>query len=307
MRKVNYLLLLLSLAIILPSCVGKKKFVKAISDKQQTQMALDEALERLRECQLQTGNLRTTIETRDRTIQKKDTEINRRDSEIASLKQQANVLENTNTQLLDQMANLSVVSKAGAESIQKSLESINRQSEYIQKLTSKIQAKDSTNLVLVMNLKRSLANINDRDVDIEVKGSVVYVSISDKLLFRSGSSSISSRAEEVLGKVASVINDHSNLDVIVEGHTDNVPIANSCVSDNWDLSTKRATAIVRVLQNKYAVDPSRLTAAGRSEFLPKVENDSSEGRSVNRRTEIILTPKLDEYFKLLEPPVEGQN
>ncbi len=154
-----------------------------------------------------------------------------------------------------------------------------------------------------MNLKRSLSNINDDDVQVEVKGGVVYVSISDKLLFRSGSSKITSEANEVLNTLALVINDHSDLNILVEGHTDDVPISNSCMDDNWDLSVKRATSVVRTLVDDYYVDPQRMTAAGRSQYIPKADNSSSSGRGINRRTEIIITPKLDQFFQLLEGPM----
>ena len=153
-----------------------------------------------------------------------------------------------------------------------------------------------------MNLKRSLSNINDDDVQIEVRGGVVYVSISDKLLFRSGSSTLSSRAKEVLGKIANVAIDHNELQILVEGHTDDVPMSNSCVADNWDLSVKRATSVVRHLELEHYVDPARMTAAGRSSYIPKAENTTAEGRGLNRRTEIIITPRLDQFFQLLESP-----
>lgn len=312
MRLLNYWAIIVILSLSMTSCVGKKKFLKAAADKEMTQMTLNETMEQLRSCQLEQAKLKKTIDTwkdkanaKDTDVASKQGQLAAKDSEIAALKDQIGVLKNTNSDLLSSLSDLSIVSKAGAESIQKSMESINQQGKYIQSLTSKIQAKDSTNLVLVMNLKRSLANINDSDIEVEVKGGVVYVSISDKMLFQSGSSNLNTRAEEVLGKVASVINDHSTLNVLVEGHTDNVAIANSCVKDNWDLSTKRSTAVVRVLQNRYNINPARLTAAGRSEYVPKVSNNDYQGRSTNRRTEIILTPKLDEYFKLLEAPAGG--
>ncbi len=314
MRIVNFAIVVLVIVVSMSSCVGKKKFLKANADKEMTQLTLNETLDQLRACQLEQAKLKRTIDTwkdkanaKDTDVASKKGQLAAKDSEIAALKDQISVLKNTNSDLLSSLSDLSIVSKAGAESIQKSMESINQQSKYIQSLTSKIQAKDSTNLVLVMNLKRSLADVNDTDINVEVKGGVVYVSISDKMLFQSGSSNLNARAEEVLGKVASVINDHSTLNVLVEGHTDNVAISNSCVKDNWDLSTKRSTAVVRVLQNRYNINPARLTAAGRSEYVPKVSNQSYEGRSVNRRTEIILTPKLDEYFKLLEVPDSGSN
>jgi len=182
------------------------------------------------------------------------------------------------------------------------LESLSNQYDFIQDLTTKIHTKDSLNLALVLNLKRSLIDINDDDIQIEIRGGMVHVSISDKLLFQSGSSKISPKANDVLGKIAAVLNDHYELDVIVEGHTDNVPISNSCVADNWDLSVKRATSVVRVLEREHYVDPQRLTAAGRSEYIPKADNDSSLGRGINRRTEIVITPKMDQFFKLLETP-----
>ncbi|MEO1715010.1 MAG: flagellar motor protein MotB, partial [Bacteroidota bacterium] len=181
------------------------------------------------------------------------------------------------------------------------LEAISDQNKYIQGLNASIQQKDSLNLALVMNLKRSLADVNDEDVTVEVKKGVVYISLSDKMLFRSGSSTISSKADDVLSKIAQVVNDHSDFDILVEGHTDNVPISSGCVKDNWDLSVDRATAVVRALQTKYNVDPARMTAGGRSEYVPKADNESLEGRSSNRRTEIIVLPKLDQFFELLSP------
>ncbi len=229
-------------------------------------------------------------------------EIVLKNEQIAQLDQQVEHLQKTNGSLLDRLSDLSVISKAGAESIQKSMESLSSQYDFIQNLTEKIHSKDSLNLALVMNLKRSLIDVNDDDIQIEVRGGIVHVSISDKLLFRSGSAKINSKANEVLEKIATVINDHEQLEVLVEGHTDNIPMANSCVADNWDLSVKRATSVVRVLQEDYYVSPERLTAAGRSQYLPKGDNETKNGRSENRRTEIIITPKLDQFFKLLEAP-----
>lgn len=231
-----------------------------------------------------------------------ESELALKTEQVQQLEEQIQHMQSTNASLLDRMADLSIVNKSGAESIQRSLESISQQYSFIQDLTTKIQSKDSLNLALVMNIKRSLSNIDDEDVQVEVKGGVVYVSISDKLLFRSGSSRITSQAEGVLAKLAGIINDHDDLNILVEGHTDDVPINNSCMEDNWDLSVKRATSVVRTLQEDYYVNPERLTAAGRSEFLPKVPNTTADGRSANRRTEIIITPKMDQFFKLLEMP-----
>jgi chemotaxis protein MotB len=230
-------------------------------------------------------------------------EVELRDEQIEQLEEQVNNLQYTNSSLLDRMSDLSIVNKAGAESIQQSLQNINKQYDFIQDLTTKVQSKDSLNLSLVMNLKRSLADINDQDIQVEVKGGVVYVSISDRLLFGSGSATVTEKARDVLGKVATVINDHDDLQVMVEGHTDDVPIQNSCLEDNWDLSVKRATSVVRILQEEHYVAPERLIASGRSEYMPQADNMNNEGRSFNRRTEIIITPRLDQFFKLLEAPV----
>ena len=200
-----------------------------------------------------------------------------------------------------------MVSKSGAESIKKSLEALNEQNRYIKNLTTSMQRKDSLNLVLLMNLKRSLNNFDDEDVTIEVKKGVVYISISDKMLFKSGSYKINDKAREVISKIAKIVNDHTELDILIEGHTDNVPIQTECMLDNWDLSVKRATSIVRLMQNEYNVQPQRMTAGGRSEYIPKKTNKTSEGRTINRRTEIIILPELDQFFKLLEPPTTVLN
>ena len=239
---------------------------------------------------------------KNKEAEKLKSELGLKNDQISQLEQQVDHLQKTNGSLLDRMSDLSIVSKAGAESIQESLKSLSHSYDYIQDLNTKIQSKDSLNLALVMNLKRSLIDVNDDDIQVEVRGGVVHVSISDKLLFRSGSAKLGNQAEEVLGKIASVINDHSDLNVLVEGHTDNIPMSNSCIADNWDLSVKRATSVVRVLERDHYVDPARLTAAGRSEHLPKADNDDEDGRGMNRRTEIIIMPKLDQFFKLLESP-----
>mgnify|MGYP001028753438 CR=1 FL=1 len=268
--------------LLLTSCVSQKKYA-ALQDR----AALCE--NNLKNSQNENALLETNLAN----------EKNR----AKSLEQQMEYFKSTNTDLLARLSDLSVVSKSGAESIKQSLEALNEQNRYIKDLTTSMQRKDSINLVLVMNLKRSLDDFDDEDINIEVKKGVVYVSISDKMLFRSGSYQISNRAEEVIGKIAKIVNDHKELDILVEGHTDNVPIANECMVDNWDLSVKRATSIVRLMQNKFGVQPQRMTAGGRSEYLPKTTNESVDGRSKNRRTEIIILPKLDQFFELLEPPM----
>ena len=224
------------------------------------------------------------------------------ETQVAQLESQLNHTQASNSSLLDRLSDLSVINKSEAKSIQSSLETLGAQNAYIQDLTDKIHEKDSINFALVNNLKRSLIDVDDEDIQIEVRGSAVYVSIADQLLFQTGSAQISREANVVLQKVASVLNDHDHVNVLVEGHTDNVPINNNIYRDNWDLSVQRAASVIRILQNEYAVDPTRLTAAGRSSYTPISDNDTRAGRSKNRRTEIILTPKLDQFFDMLEAP-----
>ncbi len=235
-------------------------------------------------------------------IKQLEQDVVNKEDQIQQLTDQIDHLQNSNTSLLDRLSDMSVINKTEAKSIQSSLENINRQNSYIQDLSDRLEEKDSINFALVTNLKRSLIDVNTDDLEIEVRGSAVYVSISDKLLFGTGSTKVNKASYDVLAKVASVINDHDQLNVLIEGHTDNVPIQNDRVKDNWDLSVLRATSIVRVLQEEYYVNPERLTAAGRSSFIPKMNNYTDAGRTKNRRTEIIMTPKMDQFFELLETP-----
>jgi chemotaxis protein MotB len=184
--------------------------------------------------------------------------------------------------------------------VKKSLENLGAKDAYIQDLQSAMARKDSLNMALVMNLKSALTDVNDEDVNVQVEKGVVFINISDKLLFKSGSSAVSDPAMTVLEKVARVLNANPTLEILVEGHTDSIPIKNACVVDNWDLSAKRATAVTRILQNNYNIDPMRMTAGGRGEYAPIVANDTKEGRASNRRTRIVILPQLDQFFKLLE-------
>ena len=239
---------------------------------------------------------------KNKEVQRLQTELRLKTEQADQLKEQLDHSQLTNAGLLARMEDLSIISKEGASSIRESLESISDQTAFIQDMSREMQRKDSLNLALVMNLKRSLSDVNDEDVQVEVRGGKVHVSISDKMLFASGSARLNDNAKRVLDKVSIVLNDHRDLDVIVEGHTDNVPINTKTFKDNWDLSAKRATEVVRTLSNEFYVDPARLSAAGRSEYVPRADNSTNAGRAMNRRTEIVITPKLDEFFQLLENP-----
>jgi len=223
------------------------------------------------------------------------------DAEIAKLNSQIGLLKENNTTVLNQLKDLSVITSAQAESIKKSMDNIGAKDLYIQDLQRQMAKKDSLNMALVMNLKGAVGNMQDEDINIKVDKGVVYIDISDKLLFKSGSYDITDRAKEVLGKVALVLKNQPDIEFMVEGHTDNVAFKRGVLQDNWDLSVKRATAVVRILQNQYGLDPAHMSAAGRSEYKPVASNDTPDGKAANRRTRIIILPQLDQFFKLLEP------
>lgn len=223
-------------------------------------------------------------------------------SRIASLNEQLADLKAANSKLQKHMDDLSMITGAQATSINKSLDNIGVKDAYIANLQSALNRKDSMNMALVINLKSAIGNLDDKDINIKVDKSVVYVDISDKLLFKSGSYDVTEKAQEILGKVAKVLISQPDVEFMVEGHTDNVSFSRGVLQDNWDLSVKRATAVVRILQGKYNVPPARMTAAGRAEYLPIASNDSKEGQSANRRTRIVILPQLDQFFKILEKP-----
>lgn len=235
-------------------------------------------------------------------IKSLESELSTKSAQVTQLEKQIDHMQTTNSSLLDRLQDLSVINQTEAESIKNSLQSLNRQQQYITELSDIIDEKDSINNALVYNLRNSLIDFDDEDVIVEVKGTAVYVSISDNMLFNSGSSQVLSGAKGVLEKVARIINDNEQVNVLVEGHTDDVPISTEKFQDNWDLSTLRATAVVRLLQNEFYIPPARLTASGRGEYVPKADNGTLVGRRKNRRTEIILTPKLDQFFELLQEP-----
>lgn len=228
------------------------------------------------------------------------------ETEIAGLNKQVDFLKENNNTVVNQLKDLSVISNSQAESIKKSLENIGAKDNYIQGLQSAIARKDSLNMALVMNLKGALNDINDSDVEIKVEKGVVFISISDKMLFKSGSYDVTDKAMTVLGKVAQVLNNKPEIEFMVEGHTDNVAFKNNFLVDNWDLSVKRATSVVRILQNKFGIDPKRMTAGGRGEYVPVQSNETAEGKAANRRTRIVILPQLDQFFQLLEKP-QGAN
>ncbi len=227
-------------------------------------------------------------------------------SEKESLSQQNEYLKKNNSDLISNVGNMTTLTKQGAQNIEKALETIKEKDLKITRMQDALTKKDSVTLALVTSLKSSVG-ISDPDINVNVEKGVVFISIADKLLFKSGSYVVSDKAKEVLGKVAKVINDKPTFECMVEGHTDNIPFTgNAILIDNWDLSVKRSTAIVRVLTKDLGVKPSQLIAAGRGEFIPLVENNTAENRAANRRTRIVILPKIDEFYDMIEKEMKKQ-
>jgi chemotaxis protein MotB len=290
----NFIIAVVAIPVLFASCVSTKKFKEAQAQYDQLQtryVQIQTDLTGCNEAKAELMRQKSGLEGDNATLNK----------QIADLNKQIDFLKENNTTVLNQLKDLSVVSSTQAESIRKSLENIGSKDDYIQTLQSSIARKDSLNMALVMNLKGAIGNLNDEDINIKVDKGVVYIDISDKLLFKSGKFEITPQAKNVLGKVALVLKNQPDMEFMVEGHTDNVPISNNVMEDNWDLSVKRATEVVRVLQKQYGLDPSKMVAAGRGEYKPLMDNSNAQNRAVNRRTRIIVLPQLDQFFKLLEP------
>jgi len=220
---------------------------------------------------------------------------------LAFLQKSNQDLLKNNNDMIQSVGNMTTLSKKGAENLEKSLESIKEKDTRITRLQDALTKKDSVTIAIVTSLKSSLGNLNDTDIEINVEKGVVYISIADKLLFNSGSYTVSDKAKAVLGKVATVVKAKPDFEVMVEGHTDNVSvIQKDNLVDNWDLSVKRATSVVRVLQNDFNIEPGRIIAAGRGEYVPLVTNTSTENKAKNRRTRILVLPKIDQFYKMVE-------
>lgn len=293
MKKIT-ILLLLAAPFLLNSCVSTKKFKSAQADYAK----LDTMYRTLQKENAECGQEKAILVRQKDALER---ELALKNANIKDLNSQVEYYKQTSNATLKQLENMSVISAQQAESIRKSMENIGAKDLYIQNLQQQIAYKDSLNMALVMNLKGAIGNLDDEDINIKVDKGVVYVDISDKLLFKSGSYEVTDRASEVLGKVAKVLKNQPDLEFMVEGHTDSLAYRGTgALVDNWDLSVKRATAVVRVLQNKYGLDPTKIAAAGRGEYKPIADNKTKEGRATNRRTRIVILPQLDQFFKLLE-------
>ncbi len=278
MKRTSYLTAIAGL-LLLTSCVSNKKLQSEQARYNQLNDVLIKTQKDLEKCRVDADAVNVSRARAEATVE--------------SLNKQIALLRDNNSAL-------SNISSTQAQSIKKSLENMGSTDNFIRELQRGIARKDSLSMALVMNLKGALNDINDEDIKIEIEKSAVYISISDQLLFKSGSYEVSDRAQSVLGKVAQVLNSKPDIEFLVEGHTDNVPIKNGCILDNWDLSTKRSTAIVRILHDQYKIAPRRMTAGGRSEFMPLQSNETVSGRAANRRTRIVILPQLDQFMQLLE-------
>ncbi len=280
MRKL--LILAVCSTLALTSCVSKKKYAELEAKQKNTQDLLNTATVKLNDCLTE----RAAATARAKELEER----------LADMKK-------TNADLIQSSKELTMLTSKGATNLEKSLESLKEKDLKITRLQDALNKKDSVTLALVTSLKREVG-VNDPDIEVNVEKGVVYISLSDKVIFKSGSYQISSRASEILGKVAKVINGKPDFEAMVEGHTDNVPYRNGLLLDNWDLSVKRATAIVRELQN-LGVAPSRLVAAGRADYVPLVPNDTAENRATNRRTRILVLPKIDQFYDMIEKEMKN--
>lgn len=280
MKKV--LLLSLSSLLILSSCVSKKEFLALEGKQKETQDLLNSATVKLNSC-----------------LEEKASATARN----TALSEQIQDLRKNNESLLVNNKDLTLLTAKGASNVEKTLESIKEKDLKITRLQDALTKKDSVTLALVTSFKREVG-INDPDIEVNVEKGVVFISISDKLLFKSGSFNVTSRAKDVLAKVAKVVNAKPDFECMIEGHTDNVPYSKGILVDNWDLSVKRATSILRVLES-LDVNPGRLIAAGRSSYVPLVDNNTAENRATNRRTRIVVLPKLDQFYDMVEKEMKN--
>ena len=290
------------MVLIMSSCMSKKQFEglqtqlkEANKDLEECGEQLSTALNRLSACEQDKVRLQGELNTANNSLKL-------REEQIMGLKGEVDDAKEIRDKQLSQVGDLTVLSKTANENIKETLSQLERKDKYIHLLQNAKTKADSINLALAFNLKSVLKEgIEDKDVEIKVDKTVVFVNLSDKMLYQSGSANLTPRAKEVLGKIAKIVESRPEFEVMVEGYTDNVPIKNSCMADNWDLSVKRATSVVRVLQETYNIDPNRLIAAGRGEYNTLADNSTATGRSINRRTRIIILPKLNQFYDLLNP------
>ncbi len=287
------LLLFLSAGLLLTSCVSKKKYVELQGNYNKLKTEYN---------QLQDENQKAKVHLAEATTAARGLETRLSDAQKATddWTERYNELKKT-------LDNSIAANATGGVSIAKLVDEINASNKFIKQLIEAKDKSDSLNMVLTNNLTRSLTKKEMEEVNVQVLKGVVYVSLADNMLYKSGSYEINDRASETLSKIAKIIKDYRDYDVLIEGNTDNVPISKTNIRNNWDLAALRASSVVQVLQNRYGVDPKRLTAGSRGEYNPIMTNDTEVGRQRNRRTQIIITPKLDEFMDLIDQAPEDNS
>ena len=277
MKKIS---LIIVSAVFITSCVSKKEFAALQTEKTAAEEKLVAVKTNLQKCLI---------------------EKEKEDAKVFALAEQVKYLLDDKKNALKQVENLTVLTQSSSDNIKTVIAQLSEKDKYINGVREAMTQKDSLNLAIKFHLTKNLIEgIQDEDIEVNVEKTVVFISISDKLLFKSGSYNVTEGAYTVLEKIAKVINDQPEMEVMIEGHTDNSPIKRNIIQDNWDLSALRATAITRILQYKFGVVPNRLIAAARSQYIPLAANDSAENRAKNRRTKIIIMPRLNQFFDLLE-------
>ena len=278
--------------LIMSSCVSKKALLDCQKSNEELQKANRELTDK-------SGDAREQIATLNAQLAASQQAVTGLKSDLNSQKQVNASLQNSLDKSLTNASSNNV-------NISKLVDQINESNQYIRHLVEVKTKSDSLNLVLTNNLTRSLSKEELKEVDVQVLKGVVYISLADNMLYESGSYKINSRASETLSKIAKIIKDYKDYEVLIEGNTDNVPISQTNIRNNWDLSCLRASSVVQELQTKYGVDPKRLTAGGRGEYNPIATNDTPVGKQRNRRTQIIITPKLDQFMELIDQAPEDK-
>ena len=286
MRPIYFYFAIFSSSLL--SCVSSGKFKAMQQQAQQSDSLYTWSQHTLKSCQ----DANNDLVKQKLVLQNQANELN----------QQLTATKENNTQMRKQLQTLSALSSAQAESIKKSLDNMGAKDSYLRNLQSALSHRDSANLAILMYLKAAMGSFGEQDVSIKLEKGTVTIDLSDKLLFSSDSNSyvVSDKAKGLLSRMARMLNDQPELEFMVVGHTDSVSYPTDVLLDNWDLSVKRATSLVRILQNEYHIAPIRMTAAGRSEYVTVTSNDTPEGQAANRRTRIIILPQLDPLLKLLE-------
>lgn len=274
-----------AIGLVSTSCVSNKKYAELQGKYDELQTTYGSTREELINCNADSRNLQSQLQAA--------TQNN------AELKKGMQELKHTLDKSME-------ANNQGSVNISKLVDEINASNKYIKQLVDAKSKSDSLNIALTNKLTRSLSNDELKDVDVKVLKGVVYISLADNMLFKTGSYEVNSRAMETLSKIAKILKDYKDFDVLVEGNTDNVPISRTNIRNNWDLSALRASSIVQVLQNDFGISPQRLSAAGRGEYNPIADNDSEIGKQRNRRTEIIITPKLDDFMDLIDKAPESE-